>query len=413
MLKRLFFLLLLFLCGQINADQIALPEIELQTFWVSPGETLALDQIINSARLNNINIQKITHNSYDELRSHISSRISLGYPPHISHWVASERLPEYLTSDIILDLPDLISGEKFSKILLPEVNEHITTFTNSRQFLPIGIHLINSTVYNMQILNSLGYSDPPDNWPEFFAMTKRSIKAGIKPVALSDNPWLLRWLFVSILDSSNEHTITDIFFNNKKIPKNEVLNSFEKTFEIFIKLRNLADSDHINRYWANATKMVIKGEAAMQFIGDYAKSEIIGLTDHDNSKFRCVAPPSSNSTIWDMDVFLLLNSSEPDSKKINQRLVNSILDKNTQRDYIYHKGGLSVRADLLNDINDTCANDSQERWKKRNTNLIFSPFSRNHPQIPALQFELSKFWHSKNITNRQAALNLYESLFEK
>ncbi len=69
-----------------------------------------------------------------------------------------------------------------------------------------------------------------------------------------------------------KQAINDIYeeFDHSGMLKKHLLD----TFKILLTLRKFADADHKGRSWSDTVKLVIGGQAAAVFIGDFARSEI-------------------------------------------------------------------------------------------------------------------------------------------
>ena len=79
-----------------------------------------------------------------------------------------------------------------------------------------------------------------------------------------------------------------------------------KVLETFKKVKGYTDKNAPGRDWNLATAMVIKGEAGMQLMGDWAKGEFIAAGKVPGKDFVCVAAPgTAKAYTYNVDSFAL------------------------------------------------------------------------------------------------------------
>ena len=71
----------------------------------------------------------------------------------------------------------------------------------------------------------------------------------------------------------------------------------QKVLETFKKVKGYTDKNAPGRDWNLATAMVIKGEAGMQLMGDWAKGEFLAAGKVPGKDFACVAAPGTAKSL--------------------------------------------------------------------------------------------------------------------
>ena len=71
----------------------------------------------------------------------------------------------------------------------------------------------------------------------------------------------------------------------------------KKAFDRMAKLRGYVDANFSGRDWNLATAMVIKGEAGMQIMGDWAKGEFLNAGKVPGTDFLCFRFPGTQGTV--------------------------------------------------------------------------------------------------------------------
>ena len=80
----------------------------------------------------------------------------------------------------------------------------------------------------------------------------------------------------------------------------------EKVLTTFKRIKAYTDKNAPGRDWNLATAMVIKGEAGMQFMGDWAKGEFLAANKVPGKDFGCVAAPgTAKAYTYNVDSFAL------------------------------------------------------------------------------------------------------------
>lgn len=378
-------------------------KIELQHFWASPGEKLALQQIQTHARDAGMEIESFENANYNRLRENISERLSVGYLPEVSQWIGGEDLSILAESKTLISLPFSLNGKPLSAILRPEVYESIQ-FNGKTVALPIGLRLQSSAVYNKNVLAKINQSKVPTEWKDFLDIAAKLDAIGVIPLSITDEPWVLREVFKAVLLSFGQRqVITDLYknFDQSGLLKKQLL----KTFEVLFELRRYADPEHKDRSWSDTVKMVVDGKAAAVFIGDYARSEIA----FTQQNFECAGLPGLQNAAFSLDIFVLFNNKNIEWNNFYSNFVESVLSPESQSDYLHYKGGLPVTTGVDIETLNHCSRASLKRWNENPTQRFIASQHHNKSNI-VIDGTLSKIWHNTNLTPQEAVDIFYRNL---
>lgn len=407
-MKYLFSFLVAFITLPSLADTPK-PEVELAHFWVSQGERAALQELKKAIETRGGSFTNIEIDDYDKLRALIVERLSLGYPPAITQWLAGDDMKALHELQAIKPLPSTWNNQALDNLLFPEVLEAIS-LNNSITGIPIGIHIQNMAFYNADIYNSLNLP-LPKTWQEFLEQAKTIKQAGHTPLALATEPWHLRLAFNPILIEELGHLgFQDFYSEDQPIAKwrDQLLSAFD----IFLKLKPYTEPKYANYKWNESALLVVNQQAAMNIMGDFAKGEFIAEGKIAGKDFFCtIAPGSGKTMIYGIDSFITLDNKEANLQAGQKLLFDIALDPNFQFDFNIKKGGIPILKNLDSSRLDTCADQQYRAWSTSKENNFHLPDTRSRLRLSFLQNTLQKAWLN-NMTAEQATDELIQMVDE-
>lgn len=113
---------------------------------------------------------------YHDLHRKTLAAIAFGSPPEMA-FTDHSRVAEYARADVIQTLDDYIANKKYG-LTAEELEDYLPAFLAGDRYLAFGDELLSLSpslgmevmVYNVDMLNELGYENPPATWDEFKAM---------------------------------------------------------------------------------------------------------------------------------------------------------------------------------------------------------------------------------------------------
>ena len=113
------------------------------------------------------------------------------------------------------------------------------------------------------------------------------------------------------------------------------------------KLRSYVDDNFSGRDWNLATAMVIKGEAGVQFMGDWAKGEFLNAGKVPGKDFLCFRFPGTQGTVtFNSDQFAMFKVGRRQGAA-QLELATAIDEPGFQSAFNVVKGSVPARTDVL------------------------------------------------------------------
>ncbi|MBN1799316.1 MAG: carbohydrate ABC transporter substrate-binding protein [Spirochaetales bacterium] len=131
--------------------------------------------------------------------------------------------------------------------------------------VPMNIRCCNLLWYNKKIFKDNNIT-PPQTLDEFFSVAQALVKKGIIPLALGES-WtqahLLESVLLAVLDTDGYRGLWNgcTAWDDPRVAK---------ALQLFVNMLEYANDDFIGLHWVYAMDYVIRGNAAMIFMGDWA-----------------------------------------------------------------------------------------------------------------------------------------------
>lgn len=343
------------MCSMISATAHAENKsIEVIHHWVSDSEVAAVNTIKQELEKRGV-VWKDTAiggangaNAEQSLRA----RIVAGNPPGAMQMLGYDAAT-WAKEGVLRDLTDLetASGGVQS---LPADYRRLAAPDGKWVEVPIDLLRSNWIWANKKAFDTAGVS-VPKTWEELIASGEKLRKAGIIPLAASDEPWQIAKIFDSLIVDLNGpefYTQVALKVDDKAIRSPEMVKVFEKLRQV----RGLVDDNFVGRDWAVATEMVASGKAGMQVMGDWAKGEFLAKGLKPGVDFLCFPTPTSTPNfLWAMDSFSMFQTTDPSLRAAQDELVKVLLDPEVQIKFNLIKGSIPPRLDVDMSKFDDCA----------------------------------------------------------
>lgn len=133
-----------------------------------------------------------------------------------------------------------------------------------------------------------------------------------------------------------------------------------QAFDIVGKIRDYVDPGAPGRPWNDATTMVLNGTAAMQFMGDWAKGEIVKANLVPGKDILCTpAPGTAGAYHFNVDYFMMFEA-EGEQLDAQQKLAAAIMDPAFQESFNLVKGSIPANTTVKGDKFDVCAQQAMK-----------------------------------------------------
>ena len=346
--------------------------VEIIDWWNAGGEAQAISALLDLCRKQNPSLKivdaSVPGGSY-EARMKIAGRMSGGIPPDtfqanggwdLMAWVLYDGHDANLSKmqpidDVAADWRDHVPGRVLGSVSYadPTVNQtHVYA-------VPLNIHRLNTLFYNRSVFQEIGIVPERDltDLAGFFAVAEKVKQFAqdtgrpIVPIALGygqKQTWTLALIFFeNILVAANP------LVNRKEGELYERLFSQPKQYdalgpdiayalEDFRRLISLANEHADDVVWDEAMNRVLKGEAAMTIMGDWAKGFANNAGKFGDTFGFIPMPGTGNTFVFTTDTFGLPIGANPDTKNV-LRVFGS---QDGQQIFNQKKGSISARLDV-------------------------------------------------------------------
>ncbi len=290
----------------------------------------------------------------------LKTRAVSGNPPAAAQ-IKGLDIREWAKLGFLTSLDDVAASEGWGQLVPPMISD-VMQYEGEYVAVPVNVHRVNWLWVNPEVMKKVGV-EVPNTLDEFFTVADKLKAAGFIPLAHGGQPWQDATVFeavaLAVMDSdSYRKAFVELDM--------DVINSavMEEVFTKFAKVMSYVDDNAAGRDWNTATGMVIRGEAAMQIMGDWAKGEFTaaGLTPGED--YLCAAAPGTTGEFtFNVDSFAMFDLSQEEDVAAQKDLARTILEPKFQTVFNQNKGSIPVRTDMDMSGFDACAQASMETFK--------------------------------------------------
>lgn len=381
-------------------------EIEVLHWWTSGGEAKAVSAL-------KLSLQKSGHRwrdfavaggGGDSAMTVLKSRVVSGNAPSAAQ-IKGPSLQEWAREGVLANVDDVAKAEKWDELLPPVVADTMK-YKGNYVAVPVNVHRVNWLWINPAVLAKAGVK-APTTWDEFFAAGDALKKAGVIPVAHGGQNWQDFTTFETVALG-----VGGADFYKKALvqldPATLTSPTMEKVLTTFKRIKDYTDKNAPGRDWNLATAMVIKGEAAMQFMGDWAKGEFIAAGKAPGKDFVCApAPGTAKAYTFNIDSFALFKLKDAGNVTAQKELARQIMSPEFQELFNLYKGSIPVRLGMKMDKFDECAKTSTADFVSTAKAGALLPSIAHGMAVPsaaegAIKDAVSQFWNTDKMTAKDA-----------
>jgi glucose/mannose transport system substrate-binding protein len=388
-------------CGLAQAG-----EVEVLHWWTSGGEAKAAAALkaTMQAKGHTWKDFAVAGGGGDSAMTVLKSRVVSGNAPAAAQ-IKGPGLQEWAAEGVLANIDDVAKAEKWDE-LLPKAVADVMKYKGNYIAAPVNVHRVNWLWANPEAFKKAG-AKVPTTWDEFFVAAEALKKAGIIPVAHGGQNWQDFTTFESVALGVGG---TD-FYKKALVQLDPAsLNSatMEKVLTTFKKVKEYTDKNAPGRDWNLATAMVIKGEAGMQLMGDWAKGEFVAAGKVPGKDFLCVAAPgTAKAFTFNVDSFAMFKLKNADNTKAQKDLAVAIMSPEFQEVFNLNKGSIPVRLNMKMDKFDDCAKTSTKDFVDTAKGGGLVPSIAHGMAVPpaiegAIKDAVSQFWNTDKMTAKDA-----------
>jgi glucose/mannose transport system substrate-binding protein len=317
-------------------------DVEVLHWWTSGGEAAALAVLKQMLEQEGHTWKDfaVAGGGGDAAMTVLKSRAVSGNPPTAAQ-VKGPQIQLWGEEGVLANLDDVARAEKWDT-LIPKVVADIMKYKGNYVAVPVNVHRINWMWVNPAVFKQAGAAIPK-TWAEFETAAKKIQAAGFIPVAWGGQPWQEATVFETIVAGIGG---SEFYKQSLVQAKPEALNSptMIKVLDTLRMITKYIDPGAPGRDWNLATAMVIKGEAAMQFMGDWAKGEFTAAGKKPDVDYIAArAPQTEKQFIFNIDSFIMFDVSDTGAQAAQKAMARLILTPKFQEVFNINKGSIPVR----------------------------------------------------------------------
>lgn len=413
---RRFFLASAFL-GMTVASAFAadVKQIDMLHWWTSGGEAAALSVLKQDLAKDGWQWKDVpvAGGGGDPAMVALKAMVAAGNPPTASQMLGYTVL-DYAQAGKMADLTDLAKSEGWDKAV-PAALQKFAVYQGKWVAVPVNVHSVNWLWINKAVLEKIGGAEPK-TWDDLIALLDKAKAAGVIPLALGGQDWQEATMFDSVVLSTGgpefyKKAMNDLDEDSLKSA------TMKKSFDNLAKLITYVDPNFAGRDWNLATAMVIKGDALMQVMGDWAKGEFRAAKKVAGTDFLCPRfPGTDGSVIYNSDMFGMFAVSA-DRQAAQVALAKATLSKSFQSSFNVVKGSVPARTDVPDTDFDACGKKGIADLKAANAGgTLFGSLAQGYGAPPAIATAykdvVNKFVHGQITSSDEAVATLVKAIDE-
>ena len=386
-------------------------EVEVLHYWTSGGEAKSVAELkkIMQAKGHVWKDFAVAGGGGDNAATLLKSRVVSGNPPSAGQ-IKGPAIQEWASEGVLANLDSVAKAEKWDS-LLPKVVADVMKYKGNFVAVPVNVHRVNWMWANPEVLKKAGVAGMPKTYDEFFVAADKIKKAGFIAVAHGGQNWQDFTTFESVALGIGGVK----FYHDAMVtldPKAIGSDTMTKALEAFRKIKGYTDAAAPGRDWNLATSMVMKGEAAFQFMGDWAKGEFMAAGKVPGKDFLCAAAPgTANAFTFNVDSFAMFKLKAADAQKAQGDLAAAIMGPEFQEVFNLNKGSIPVRLAMKLDKFDDCAKLSSKDFVDTAKSGGLQPSIAHGMAVKpaaegAIKDVVSQFWNDDKISIAEAQKRL-------
>jgi glucose/mannose transport system substrate-binding protein len=393
-------------------------EVEVLHWWTSGGEAKSVGELkkIMQGKGHTWKDFAVAGGGGDNAMTVLKSRVVAGNPPAAAQ-IKGPAIQEWASEGVLANLDATAKAEKWDE-LLPKVVADVMKYKGNYVAAPVNVHRVNWMWANKAVLDAAGVKSAPKTWDEFFKAADAVKKAGKVAVAHGGQNWQDFTTFESVVLGVGGAK----FYNDALVKLDQkALTSatMTKSLETFRKIKGYTDAASPGRDWNLATAMVIKGDAAFQFMGDWAKGEFAAAGKMPGKDYVCAAAPgTANAYTFNVDSFAMFKLKDAGAQKAQADLAASIMGTEFQEVFNLNKGSIPVRLAMKMDKFDDCAKLSTKDFVDTAKSGGLQPSVAHGMAIKpaaegAIKDAVSQFWNDDKISVADGVKNIAKAAATK
>ncbi len=327
-------------------------DVEVLHWWTSGGEAAALNVLKKDLEGQNIGWKDmpVAGGGGTQAMTVLRARVTSGNPPTAVQMLGFD-ITDWAKEDSLANLNALAKKEGWDSVV-PEALQFFSKHKGQWVASPVNVHSTNWVWANKSVLDGLGIK-PPQTWDELVAAMKKVKASGKVAVAHGGQAWQDATIFDAVVMSTGGPAFYKKAFIDLD-PKALGSDTMKQAFDRMSVIRGYVDDNFSGRDWNLATAMVINGNAAFQFMGDWAKGEFLNAGKKPGRDFLCFRFPGTQRQVtFNSDQFAMFDQGGKVSQE-QAALASAIMSPTFQSAFNVAKGSVPARVDVSDAAFDDC-----------------------------------------------------------
>ncbi|MCX5497696.1 ABC transporter substrate-binding protein [Kaistia dalseonensis] len=412
-MRKLFMATAFLAASALTAHADDVKEVQMLHWWTSGGEAAALNVLKQDLAKEGYAWKDVpvAGGGGDAAMTALKAMVAAGNYPTASQMLGYTVL-DYAAAGKMGDLTETAIAEGWDKAV-PAALQKFAVYDGKWVAAPVNVHSVNWLWINKAVMDKIGGTEPK-TFDEFIALLDKAKAAGVTPLALGGQNWQEATMFDSVVLSTGGPEFYKKAFNelDEESLKSDTM---KKSFDNLAKLKEYVDPNFSGRDWNLATAMVIKGDALVQVMGDWAKGEFKAANKVPGTDFLCYRfPGTDGSVIYNSDMFGMFDVPA-DQKAAQIALAKATLSKSFQSAFNVVKGSVPARTDVPDTDFDACGKKGIADLKAANDGgTLFGSLAQGYGAPPAVanayKDVVSKFVHGQITTSEEAVNQLVQAI---
>ncbi|WP_284616925.1 ABC transporter substrate-binding protein [Aquabacterium humicola] len=385
-------------------------EVEVLHWWTSGGEARSVQSLKDmlAGQGHQWRDFAVAGGAGGEAMAALRSRVLAGRAPAAAQ-INGTALQEWGRMKVLANLDDVAREQQWDVRLVPLIAQAMKV-DGHYVAAPVNVHRINWLWINRALLDRVG-GRTPQTWDQFFALADRLQKAGFIALAHGGQPWQDFTTFETVALG-----VGGAEFYRRALVRLEPAalksDTMARVLATFRRLKAYTDAKAPGRDWSAATGMVVRGEAGMQLMGDWAKGEFIAAGKQPVRDFICASAPGSDRAYsFTVDSFAMFRLNDAVAVQAQTALARTIMDPRFQETFNLNKGSIPAGLGVEMGRFDHCAQESSAYFVASSMIGTLVPSVAHKMALPErtaarLRDVVSRFWNhdATSVDDTMAAL---------
>ena len=382
--------------------------VEVLHWWTSGGEAKALDQLRQDVQAKGGKWvdQPVAGGGGGAAMTVLRARITSGNPPTASQMLGFD-IQDWGEQGVTADLNKVAEQNHWNEVI-PAALQKFAKYKGTWIAAPINVHSTNWVWANKAVFDKLGIKQPA-SFDELIAALDKIKAAGLIAVGQGGQAWQETTLFDSVVLSTGGAE----FYKKALIDLDPAAlgsDTMKTVFDRMAKIASYVDKNAPGRDWNLATSMVIRGEAGVQFMGDWAKGEFVSAGKQANQDYYCFRFPGTQGVVtFNADMFTFFKVPA-DRQAAQTIMATAVENPDLQSRFNVIKGSAPARTDVADTNFDACGKKAIADLKEANAKgTLLGSFSQGYGAPAAVKnagYDVVDKAFNGQITSAQAVKEL-------